>query len=370
MIIKRGKTWTYSIDLGWEFDENGEKKRKRTWKGGFPTKGAAEIARAEHVTRLDRGEYIEPSDITVGEWLKTWLAGRPNLADTTRVGYRYEVKRLTRVFGPRKLQQLTPDTIEVFYRDLTEQGYSPKTVKNCHGVLNKALKDAVRKSVLVRNPADGLELPRLKRPKMEVWTADELRQFLNHTESHRLHAAFVLMIHSGMRRSELLGLRWRSVDWDNNRISIVDTVVPVDNRPVLRIDETKTKGSRRVIALDDWPMSVLRRHRVHQVEEQVAAGVAYNDQDLVFADEIGGIVSPDWFTRTTKQMAAEAGVTPLTPQSARHTWATIALSQGVPAKVVQERLGHSSINITLDRYSHLVNGMDRTAAEVFAAAIR
>ncbi len=111
---------------------------------------------------------------------------------------------------------------------------------------DKALNDAVRDGVLVRNPSDGVELPRAQRPEMKVWTADELRRFLRYTESHRLHAAFSLMCTSGMRRSELLGINWANVDWDSARVAVVDTVVPVDNKPVLRIGETKSKKSTRV----------------------------------------------------------------------------------------------------------------------------
>ena len=302
--------------------------------------------------------------------MKTWLEGRTSIADTTRVAYQHEVNRITAAFGTRKLQQVTPPAISGFYRELTESGLSAKTVKNCAGVFHKALTDSVRDGVLIRNPADKVELPRAERPENEIWTADELRRFLHHTEPHRLHAAFLLMCNSGMRRSELLGLRWASVDWDNARVAVVDTTVMVDNKPTLRIGETKSRRSRRVIALDPGTIAVLRAHRLQQNEERIAAGAAYENHDLVVADELGGIVSPDWFTRTTKRLAAEAAVPPLTPHAARHSWASIALAAGTHPKVVQERLGHSSIAITLDRYSHLTDGMDRDAAELVAALIR
>ncbi len=366
MIIQRGKTWTYSFERG--KDENGN--RLREWGSGYPKKKAAQDAMAEAMSRHARGVYIAPSETLVGEWLKTWLNSRTSIADTTRGGYQYEVNRLTRAFGTRKLQQLTPTAISGFYRELIQSGLSAKTIKNCAGVLHKALNDAVRDGVLVRNPADGVELPRAQRPEMKVWTAAELRRFLRYTESHRLHAAFSLMCTSGMRRSELLGINWANIDWDNARVAVVDTVVPVDNKPVLRIGETKSKKSTRVIALDDTTLAVLRAHKQRQNQERIAAGPAYEYRGLVFANELGGILSPDTFTRTTKRLAAEAGVPALTPHAARHSWASIALSQGVAAKVVQERLGHSSIAITLDRYSHLVDGMDRDAAEVVSALIQ
>lgn len=173
-----------------------------------------------------------------------------------------------------------------------------------------------------------------------------------------------------MRRSEVLGVRWRSVDLAEGRLAIVDTLVPIKGKPVLRTGETKSRGSRRVIALDTGTIAALKEHRRRQNEERLMAGDAWAKFDLVFTNAIGDPVNPATFTRWTKQQATQAGVPPLTPHNAaRHGWATLALTAGVPPKVVQERLGHSSISITMDRYSHVIEGMDRAAAEAVAALI-
>ena len=367
-VIKRGQSWSVVVDAG--RDEDG--KRLRKWHSGYATKKAAEEARIVILSSLQRGEYVPPSKQTLGEWLEVWLEGRTGLADTTRDGYEYEVKRVSKTLGSRRLRDVTPAILADFYRQLTEQGLSAKTIKNCHGVTHKAFADAVRDGVLSRNPADHVELPRSERPKTETWSADELSRFLHHCESsHRLSAAFLLLCSTGMRRSEVLGVRWENLDLDGARVAVVDTVVPVKNKPVLRIGETKSRRSRRVIALDSRTVAALRDHKRRQNEERLRAGPAWVGLNLVFADELGGIVSPDIFTRTMKRLAGEAGVKPLTPHSgARHTWATLALSSGIHPKVVQERLGHSSISITLDRYSHVIDGMDRDAAERVAALIR
>lgn len=366
-VIKRGRSWSVVVDAGRDADG----KRLRKWHSGYATKKAAEEARIVILSSLQRGEYVPPSKQTLGEWLEVWLDGRTGLADTTRDGYEREVKRVSKTLGSRRLTDVTPAILAGFYRQLTDQGLSAKTIKNCHGVTHKALADAVRDGVLSRNPADHVELPRSKRPKTETWSADELSRFLHQCESHRLSAAFLLMCSTGMRRSEVLGVRWENLDLDGARVAVVDTVVPVKNKPVLRIGETKSRRSRRVIALDSRTVAALRDHKRRQNEERLRAGPAWGDLGLVFTDELGGIVSPDMFTRTTKRLAVEAGVKPLTPHSgARHTWATLALSSGIHPKVVQERLGHSSISITLDRYSHVIDGMDRDAAEKVAALIR
>jgi integrase len=132
------------------------------------------------------------------------------------------------------------------------------------------------------------------------------------------------------------------------------------------LGETKSRRSRRVVTLDERTVAVLRAHRAEQNEERLIASTAWQDLDLLFTDELGGIVSPDWFTRVTKRLAAEAGIPRLTPHAARHTWATLALGAGIHPKVVQERLGHSSIAMTMDLYSHVTEGMDRDAAETVA----
>lgn len=364
-VIKRGSKYSVVIDAG--RDANG--KRIRKWHSGFDTKRDAEAARVEILALMQRGEYVAPSKVTVGEWLRQWLDSRTNLAETSRGGYESDIRRISKGLGHIRLRDLTTTQISAYWRKLGET-YAPKTVRNTQGTLHKALADAVRQGVVAKNAAVHAELPRAEHVERETWTADELAAFLDHARSHRLYAAWHLMCSTGMRRSELLGVRWPNLDLETGRLAVVDTVVPIRNKPTLRLGETKSRRSRRVIALDSRTVAVLREHRKRQNEERLRAGEAWENLDLVFTDEIGGIYNPDTFTRTTKRLAEEAGVPALGPHdAARHTWATLALASGVHPKVVQERLGHSSISITLDRYSHVIEGMDRDAAETVAALI-
>lgn len=364
-VIKRGSKWSVVIDAG----RGADGKRIRRWHSGYATKREAETARVEILASLQRGEYVAPSKVTVAGWLDQWLAGRTNLAETSRGGYESDVKRISKGLGHIRLRDLTTAQISAYWGELGES-YAAKTIRNTQGTLHKALGDAVRQGVLTRNPAVHAELPRAERVERETWTAEQLTTFLNHARSHRLSAAFHLMCSTGMRRSEVLGVRWPNLDLESGRLAVVDTVVPIRNRPVLRLGETKSRRSRRVVALDARTVAALRDHRKRQAEERLRAGEAWEDVGLVFTNELGGMVNPDWFTRTTKRLAEDAGVPALTPHdAARHTWATLALASGVHPKVVQERLGHSSIAITLDRYSHVIEGMDRDAAETVAALI-
>lgn len=353
------------VDLGRDMDG----KRIRKWHSGYPTKREAETARIEILNRLQTGQYVAPTKVTVSEWLSTWLAGRVNLAETTLDGYERDTKRAKDRIGHLRLVDVSTATLNGLYRDLGRT-LAAATVKNTHAVLHKSFEDAVRQGVLPRNPADYVELPKVESPQAETWTADELTRFLAHVRDHRLGVAWRLVCLTGMRRSEVLGVRWRNVDLEEGRVAVVDTLVPVRNKPVLRIGETKSRRSRRVIALDVGTVAALKDHRRRQNQERLLAGDAWEDLDLVFTNELGQPVNPMSFTAWTKRLAVEAGVKPLTPHdAARHGWATLALSAGVHPRVVQERLGHSSISITMDRYSHVIEGMDRAAAETVAALI-
>jgi integrase len=362
-IIRRGRKWSVVIDLG--RDETG--KRIRRWHSGFPTRREAEAARIEILSKLQRGSYTEPSKATVAHFLtQQWLpAKKPTLEATTFAAYRSDVTtKIIPAFGTRKLQQLTPAEINGLYADLAARGLAAKTIRNVHGVLHRALADAARWGLTSRNVADLADPPKTVRPEIKTWTAGEVRSFLAATAEDRLAVLWIVMAGTGMRRSEVLGLRWPSVDLDARRLAVVDTVVSVDNRATLRLRETKTAASRRTIALDAATTTVLRSHRTRQLEERLRAGTAWgNDDELVFVREDGSLLRPDWVTRTFQRTAAAQGLEPIGPHGLRHTWATLALEAGVQAKVVSERLGHSNVGMTLDRYSHVLPTLQEDAAE-------
>ena len=362
---KGSSRWTLAIDVG--RDETGKRVRHQYT---YRTRREAEEARVQLLSQLQQDTYTAPSKVTVAEWLNMWLDGRQGIAETTRAGYEIDVRRIVKALGSRQLRQLTPPMVNSFYAELSKS-LSPKTVRNTHGTLHKALDDALRQGVVARNVSDFAELPRAERHEMKTWTADELRRFLRRAEPHRFYPAFLLACSSGLRRSEVLGLRWRNTDLENGRATIVDTVVPIRGEAVLRTGETKSRRSRRVIPLDSTTVAVLRARRKAQAEERMAAGPLWTDLDLCFTNEVGEPVKPDTFSRTWKRLATEAGVPALTPHpGARHSWATLALEGGVPIRIVQEQLGHSSIAITADVYQHVSEDLSREAVERVAEMFR
>ncbi len=246
---------------------------------------------------------------------------------------------------------------------------APKTVRNCHIVLHRALADAERLGLVARNAAHVAQGPAVERTEAATWTADELARFLDHVATDRLLAAYVLLATTGMRRGEVLGLRWSDIDLAGASLSVRQTLQSVDGEIV--IGAAKTNRSRRRIALDPSTVRMLEAHRRRQHEERLLLGPAWDGQDdLVFCNADGSPVHPDRFTRAFERHVAAAGLPPLRgPHNLRHTWATLALQAGVHPKVVSDRLGHATIAVTIDTYSHVAPSLDAEAADTVADVI-
>lgn len=361
-VEQYGKGWRFRASVG-----NNPKTGARRWvtKGGFPTKKAASAAMHAVMADADKGVVVDRSPLTVAEYLDQWLAGvAGDLKPTTLGGYERAVKKLKETLGDVKLQDLRPLTVERAYQKLTRSGLAAKTVMNIHTVLRRALGDAERLDLVVRNAAASARPPSVRRKEQTTWTPDELSRFLASVADHRLFAAFVLGATTGMRRGELMGLRWRDVDLEAGRLSIVSTITTVNGKPVET--STKTNKSRRRIALDAGTVEVLRGHRRRQAGERELAGKLWQETDLVFTREGGGAVHPDHFSQQFARLRGKVDLPPIRLHDLRHTYATLALEAGVHPKIVSERLGHATTGITLDLYSHVAPSMDEQAAEAVA----
>src|SRR5690606_21143177 len=238
-------------------------------------------------------------------------------------------------------------------------------------ILHRAFKDAVRWGRLARNPADAADPPRAgqKSDGVHAWDAATLRTFLTRSRESgdRLHALWVLLATTGMRRGEAIGLRWKDVDLDKGRLSVVQTIT--QTRSKVTIGEPKTARGRRSIALDDATVGVLREHRKSMLEERLLVGPDFSDEGLVFHHPDGSCLRPDAVSAEFVRRVSQYGLPRLTLHGLRHTWATLALEQGIHPRVVQERLGHSTIAITLGIYSHVSPTLHDEAANLVAASI-
>ena len=349
-------------------------KRRRTAHGSFRTKAEAQAALRRILTEIDSGVFVERTDLTLGEYIINvwWPAHRPTIRANTAASYdRVITAHILPGLGSVRLQKLTPAMLTAFYgrmstgEDSKREPLSAKSVRHVHVIVRRALADAVLWGYLSKNPADAAKPPRVdKTKKFKTWTAEQLRRFLDHAAGTGWETLFTLLATTGMRRSEALGLWWSDIDWDNHRLSIVRTYLNVGGKPA--ISEPKTGSSARSISLDIHTIEVLRNHRRQAVEQALATGATMSE--FVFADR-GIPIKPDRVTRTFTRLAEAAELPHIRLHDLRHTWATLALRNGVHPKVVQERLGHANISTTLNTYSHVTEGMQAQAAEEIANLI-
>ncbi len=358
-IRKRGSTWAVVVDVG--RDASGRRQQK--WHSGFRTKREASEALTEILGQLATSQYVAPTKLTVGRFLEDeWLpAIQASVRPLTFESYAGNVRNhVVPRLGSVPLQQLTPPMLNTLYSELG-QALSPRTVRYIHAILRRAFADAVKWNRLARSPVDTADPPSARYGAggaMQTWSSSELARFLESVRDDRLFACWRFLAMTGCRRGEALGLRWRDLDLDSGRATIVQTVVA--NRA---LSETKTDRSRRTIALDEASVAALRRHRQSQDEERWILGASYEDNQLVFCREDGSPIWPRSLTRSFARLVEAAGVPKIRLHDLRHTHATLALQAGVHPKVVQERLGHATISITLDVYSHAVPAMQEEAAE-------
>ena len=408
-VVRRGKSWAVVLDLGDQIyrqcptcrrrywtrdgvraicDRDGmslsepASARRQQWLSGFPTKLDAQAAADEKRTEVRQRTYVPRSGETVGEYLTTWLDSRSNLRPTTRENYgvlvnHYVVPRI----GATKLTELSASMLDGLYSELLGSGsrthgpLRPKTVRNVHLVLHRALGTAVKARKLTFNPADGCDAvpaaeshqSREKRMREQVWSPADLRKFLRSVEDDRLYAAWLLLATTGLRRGEALGLPWSAVSLDDGTIHIEQALVVLGGNPA--ITEVKTDSSAAEMTVDTATVAALREHRKAQAAEQLAWGPAYDPTGLVFTQEDGKPIHPDRFLNAFKSHAKKAGLRPIRVHDLRHSYASALLSAGLPMKVISERLRHAGISITADLYTHLSPELDRAAAETGAAFI-
>jgi integrase len=283
---------------------------------------------------------------------------------------------LNPALGNVRLQHLTADKLNAFYATLLEsgrrdgKGLSPEAVRNIHVVIRRALGDAVRWGQISRNPAELADPPKLrasKRIEMKTWDASELRSFLELAQDDDLYPAWHLDAHTGLRRGEVLGLHWSDLDLDAAQLSVRTTLVSVNYE--IRFEEPKTSRARRTVALDALTVKILKEHRKNQLEQRLAAGADYRDNDLVFCEADGSPIHPQVTSDRFDRIVERARLPRISMKGLRHTHATLALKAGVPVKVVSERLGHASTSFTMDTYAHVLPGMQEDAAEMVAGLV-
>jgi integrase len=354
-------------------------KRRQKWHGGFHTRKEAEAARARIVTEMTCGMYVEPVSLTLDRWVHDhWLPTmKTRVKPSTFDSYRRNMElHVLPYLGTRPLRSLTPLALDQLYADLRDHGrrnapggLKPKTVRYVHTILHKALADAVDAGMLATNVAERAKPPRPQASapsEIRFWEAHQLALFLEVAYGDRLAAAWRLAAMTGMRRGEILGLRWSDVELGVPRISVRQALIAVGYEV---ITSTPKSHQARVIDLDAETAAHLRNHRARQSAETSEWGAAYDDRDLVFCKEDGTPVHPHTFSHAFGRLVKKSGLRRIRLHDLRHTHATLALRAGVPVKVVSERLGHDTPAFTLKQYAHVMPGMQAEAARSVAAIV-
>jgi integrase len=319
------------------------------------------------------GVIFDAKNLTIGEYLDRWLKDsvERNVGPRTLSNYQLQVRQHLRpALGQVKLKALSPAHIQGLYRSKLDAGLAPSSVRYIHAVLHRALKQALRWGLVPRNASESVDLPRLGKEEVEVLLPYEVRAFLDAAREDRLEALYVVAVTVGLRRGELLGLRWTDLELDGEpKLRVGRQLQRMRDGSGRRFVAPKG-GKGRTIRLPARTVEALKAHRARQAQARLKAGSLYQDGGLVFASEIGTPLEPSNIDRRSfKPLLEKAGLPDIRFHDLRHTCATVLLSQGVNPKFVQELLGHADIKLTLGTYSHFLPSMGDQTANAMESAL-
>ena len=367
------KSWTIVIDIG--RDPLNENKRKRIYKAFKGTKREAEKELARLIAEVEKGTYIEPTKMTFGEYALEWLEdyGKLKLAATTYRRYKQIIElRVVPWIGAIPLSKLRPLHIQQFYKRLMEEGrldgrqgqLSAGSIIYHQRVIHRILEAAYKQELIVKNVADLVELPLPDDDDEKEGVAflddEQIRTLEAAAKDTPYYALIFTDVRTGLRRGELLALRWQDIDMAAGTLSVRQSLAYTKELGIF-FKTPKNKKSRRTIDISDEVMAVLRQHRKAQFESKLALGNQYEDNDLVFCQHNGKPMHPDTVSSWFPAFLERIGLPQLNFHCLRHTHASLLLAAGVDIKVISERLGHSSIRITYDTYSHLLPAAQKEA---------
>jgi integrase len=354
---RKDRPGTYGARISNGFDAEG-KRRVKTVYGRTKEEVLKKLIRLQN-QKLD-GTLCKPSKMTVAHYLDSWLEDvvRLNRRPSTYASYKKNVdKHISPRIGRIKLTDLTPDHVQNLYSSMEKAGCSARLRQLVHAILRRALSVAVRKNRIARNVCDAVDRPKAPRPEIHPLTPDQAVLLLEAAKGDRLEALYVLAVTAGMRQGELLGLQWTDIDLENTRIAVRRTIQELDGKFV--VGEPKSTKGKRVVNLTKIAAKALRAHR----KQMNAEGKA--DLPWLFVKEDGGHMDRQQIRKRLRALLKKAGLPIVRFHDLRHTSATMSLAQGTHPKIVQERLGHSTISITLDTYSHVLPSMQEQEALEF-----
>jgi integrase len=373
-VRERGKGNWYAVVSSQ--DQTGKRKVKFISLPDAKGKREAQQALARIVTELNAGTFVEPDKVTVAAFLQRWLAHiKTQISPASFERYRQYANIIIPALGGVQLTKLKPEHISGMYSKALENGrrdgkggLSPRTVHQVHTMLKQALAQACVWRTIPFNPATLVRSPKVQRKEMKTIDTEVTARMLDAARQTSIHIPVLLGVLCGMRRGEICALRWRNVDLDSGQLAIVASRSRGEHgRPI----EKGTKTDRgRLVALPVLAVAELRRHRAQQAEQLLRLGVALTDDHHVYAKFNGEPSHPAFLTSLFKQFMRDHKLPPIRFHDLRHSHATHLLAAGIHPKIAQERLGHSSIAVTMDTYSHAMPNMQQDAVAKLDAALR
>jgi integrase len=369
-IVKRGEAYRIAVELPTDQTTG---KRQRHWETFHGTKKEANKRLTELQGFVDRGRLGANSKMILTDFLDLWLEQHADTkADKTSLRYHQIVQhQLKPHLGSVRLDLLTPAVISGLDKKLRSENLAPQTRQHAHRVLHTALNYALTLRLIVSHPMDGLQAPSVPKKEMQVFDVAEARRFLETCRTAQLQrwadpdrlkwlAFFSVALNTGMRVSELRGLRWQDVDYEASELRVRQNALRIPKVGWVR-KSTKTSGSVRSISIDATLLDMLKRHQAEVMNLRVLSP-KFDEYDLVFPSEAGTPLEDRRIHYVFKHLCELAGVKKIRPYDLRHCCATLLLSAGVNPKVVQERLGHASVTLTLQTYSHVLPNIQKDAA--------
>lgn len=348
-------------------------KRRRVTVGTFPTKREAEKEQAKAITERERGTLLQPDTTTVGELLDRYLETEvpKTVKPENRAEYEVIIRRhLKPALGNVLVRKLTVEHVERLFADLQAAGYSSTTIKKAHLRLGAALRLAKRWNLVHDNVCDVAKPPKLEYKKPKVWSPDDVAAFLDVAERDHLYAYWLLLVETGARTSELLGLTWKDINFDRGTLRLGEQVVRLlKGTPILKQD-AKTEAGRRTIRLTAGTVDVLRTYRRSWLERKLASGDPdWNPDDLIFCTSTGKPYNAYNLRRNFDRIVKEAGIPPITPHGVRKSHITMAIANGANVKAVAARVGHADVTTTLGVYTSLTASMDDDLLNIVEAVV-
>ena len=330
----------------------------------FKTKTEARAWIKKTLDQIDSGLSLKGASSNVKQFLSEWIiAVTPNLAPTSARDYASYINRhINPYIGKIKLSELRPDQVQTFYNRLSQKGYTQSTIRIVHAVLHKSLNQAVKWGLIGRNPSSLVEKPKPKKKEMKTWNNLQVMSFLSAIQDPKYQALFYLAVTTGMRQGELLGLMWEDLDWITGHIQVKRQLQRITGLgKVLR--EPKSASGKRTIVLGQTALDKLKENKDNQFRLKSFVGENWKEHNLIFTSSVGTGIEPRRMYLMFKKYSKNVNLPSIRLHDLRHTAATLMLQENVHPKIVQERLGHSDITLTLNTYSHVTPVMQNDVAE-------